>query len=139
MMLGRAFEMAFRAHAGQIDKSGAPYIAHVVRVAAGVDGETAQVVGLLHDVVEDCDTTLADLEAAFGAEVAAAVDAITKRAGEANAEYLIRVAANPLARMVKLSDIADNSHPARLALLDQPTQDRLREKYAKARAALSGD
>ena len=138
MMLGRAFEMAFRAHAGQTDKSGTPY-AHVVRVAAGVDGEMAQVVGLLHDVVEDCDTTLAEVEAAFGAEVATAVDAITKRAGEANAVYLIRVAANPLARRVKLSDIADNSHPVRLALLDQPTQDRLREKYAEAHAALSGD
>ena len=75
--IGRACELAFRAHAGQVDKSGAPYIAHVVRVAAKLADPEDVVVALLHDTVEDCDTTFEEIEAAFGPETATAVDAVT--------------------------------------------------------------
>ena len=134
--VGDAFELALAAHAGQTDKAGVPYIAHVVRVAAGVAGEEAQTVALLHDVVEDCDVTLAEIEARFGARIAASVDAITRRDGEAPDEYYSRVAADPLARTVKLSDLADNGNPARLALLGPDQRARLEKKYAHAREML---
>ena len=134
--LGQAFEMAFAAHAGQTDKSGQPYMAHVVRVASGVTGD-AQIVALLHDVVEDTPVSLEEVSAAFGADIAAAVDAITKRDGEPVDTYLDRVAANPLARAVKLSDLADNSNPARLAMLDADTQAHLTRKYDHAKARLA--
>ncbi|MBF9061037.1 HD domain-containing protein [Rhodobacterales bacterium HKCCSP123] len=135
-LIGRAFTVAFRAHAGQTDKSGAPYIGHVVRVAAGVVTVEEVVVALLHDVVEDTDVTLAALEQHFPVHILQAVGAITRRPSEAPAEYYARVAANPLARAVKAADIADNSSPARMSLLDDATRGRLSEKYAKARAAL---
>ena len=135
-MIGTAFELALTAHKGQEDKSGQAYIGHVVRVAAGVEGEAETVVALLHDVVEDTDVTLAEIDAEFGPDIATAVDVITRRAGEAPEAYYDRVRANPLARAVKLSDIADNTHPARLALLDEDTRARLTQKYAKARRAL---
>ncbi|MEM6664712.1 MAG: HD domain-containing protein [Pseudomonadota bacterium] len=137
MSIGAAFEMALRAHTGQTDKAGEPYIAHVVRVAARVEGENATIVALLHDVVEDCDVTLADVFAAFGQRIADAVDALTKRKGEPQESYLLRVSADPLARIVKLSDLADNTSPMRIALLDDATKTRLEKKYTAAIAALN--
>ena len=79
---------------------------------------------------------LSRVEAAFGPRIAAAVDAITMRKGEERAAYYARVAADPLARAVKLCDLADNESPARMARLDPETRARLEQKYAKARAAL---
>ena len=124
------------AHAGQTDKAGLAYIGHVARVAAGVRGEKPQTVALLHDVVEDCGVPLARIEAEFGDEIAGAVDAITRRDAETPGTYYARVRANPLALLVKLSDIADNTHPARTALLDDETRTRLEQKYARARDML---
>ncbi len=135
-MIGAAFELALAAHAGQTDKAGMPYIGHVARVAAGVETDTECVVALLHDVVEDCGVPLDKIADRFGADIAAAVDAITRRDGEAAEAYYARVRVNRLARSVKLADIADNAHPDRLRLLDDDTRARLTRKYAAAEAAL---
>ncbi len=136
-LVERARDIALEAHAGQTDKAGAPYITHPARVAARLAGDPpAEVVGWLHDVVEDTGVTLDDLAAEFPAGIVAAVDAITKRDGEDRDDYYRRVAANPLARKVKHADLDDNSSPDRLAMLDPETQDRLRAKYAHAREVL---
>lgn len=81
-LLLRAADCAARAHAGQTRKGGAvPYVNHVIEVARLVaeDGREAETVAaaLLHDVVEDTQTTLADLERAFGTDVAALVGHLT--------------------------------------------------------------
>ncbi len=135
-MIGAAFELALAAHQGQTDKAGMAYIGHVARVAAGVETDAERVVALLHDVVEDCDVPLSDIEAKFGPDIAAGVDAMTKRKGEALDAYYTRVRNNPLALRVKLSDIADNSSPDRMKLLDDATRLRLTKKYKDALAAL---
>ena len=78
-----AYETAARAHAGQTRKgrAGIPYINHPVEVARMVAAtgapEDVVIAAVLHDVVEDSDVTLAELERAFGPEVAALVDALT--------------------------------------------------------------
>ena len=78
----RAFEFARDAHAGQVRESGHPYITHplaVTETVAELQLDTATIVAaLLHDVAEDCDITIADLEARFGKEVASLVDGVTK-------------------------------------------------------------
>ena len=130
--IGRAFEIALKAHQGQTDKAGMAYIGHVARVAAGVAKDQEIIVALLHDVIEDCEVSLADLEEDFPPEIVAAVNAITKRDGEDPDDYYTRVKANSLATQVKLSDLGDNGHPARLALLDDETRARLMTKYAHA-------
>lgn len=128
-----AMAWARAAHEGQADKAGQPYIGHPARVAARVAGdEPAQAVAWLHDVVEDTAVTLSDLAGVFPPVVLVAVDAITRRAGESPDAYYARVAADPLARKVKLADLADNTDPERLARLDAPTRARLIEKYAHA-------
>lgn len=130
-----AVALATRAHAGQLDKSGKPYIGHPLRVMAGVAdaGEHTRMAAVLHDVVEDTAVTADDLRAAgVPPAVVDAVIALSKRPGEEQVDYLARVAANPIALVVKYADIADNSSPQRLAGLDQATRTRLRAKYAEA-------
>ncbi len=101
-------------HAGQTDRAGLPYLAHPQRVASRLETPEEQVVGWLHDTVEDTALTLGEIEARFGPETAAAVDAISRRGGEAWDDYLERVMANPMARRVKISDLIDNSNLSRL-------------------------
>lgn len=136
-----AKQIATKAHEGQVDKVGDPYIGHPARIAASlpeseVDG---RIVAWLHDVVEDTTVTLNDLEqAGFPSEIIVAVDAITHRDDESNDEYYARVRANPIALRVKLADIADNSNEERRARLDPETAERLRVKYKEAIQVLTG-
>ena len=126
-----AIALARAAHAGQTDKAGRPYIEHPLRVMRRVHGEYEQMAAALHDVLEDTPTTVADLRAAGCPEpVIAAVVALTKQPGERLAHAMARAAADPIACAVKRADIADNSAPERLALLDTATAERLRRKYA---------
>lgn len=128
-----AVALARRAHEGQVDKAGMPYIDHPLRVMAGVTGEREQMVAVLHDTVEDTWVTAEHLaEAGCPPEVIEAVLAISHRPGEPQADYLTRVAANPLALVVKHADIADNSSRARIDRLEPKTQERLKLKYANA-------
>ncbi|HET9834178.1 MAG TPA: hypothetical protein VFP91_20785 [Vicinamibacterales bacterium] len=137
--LDRALALAERAHAGQVDKAGAPYIEHVRRVVTAVapDGMLAQVVAALHDVVEDTALTMGDL-ANFGvpADALEAIDALTHRPGESYEDAVARAAAHPIARLVKLADNADNADEGRLSMLSPHLADRLRAKYASARRIL---
>lgn len=72
-----AMALATKAHEGQSDKAGLTYITHPQRVAERLDTPEAQVVGWLHDTVEDTSLSLSEIEAHFGPETAAAVDAIS--------------------------------------------------------------
>ena len=123
--------LAARMHEGQTDKAGLPYITHPERVAGRLEDPAAQVVGWLHDTVEDTSLTLAEIEARFGPETAAAVDAISRREGEAWSDYLDRVQANPVARQVKISDLIDNSNLGRLPAVTMKDVER-QAKYNKA-------
>jgi len=77
-----AYELAAEAHARQTRASGQDYVTHSIEVAtllAQLRLDTASIiVGLIHDVVEDTEISLADLEQRFGAEVATIVDGVTK-------------------------------------------------------------
>ena len=81
-MIEKAYNLANDAHKGVCRRSGEPYICHPLAVARlvldlGMDSESIAA-ALLHDVVEDTPTTLEDLTAAFGEEVALLVDGVTK-------------------------------------------------------------
>src|SRR5690606_15613140 len=77
-----AIDFASKAHEGQLRKSGEAYIIHPIEVAGilidwGMDAD-AVLAGLLHDTVEDTDTTLEEIEKLFGRDVAFLVDGVTK-------------------------------------------------------------
>ena len=133
--------LATHAHGAQKDKAGNPYIDHPRRVAERLEaaGASAQAVaaGWLHDVLEDTPTTAADLAAVgIPTEVIDAVIAVTKRPGEPTEDYAARIRASALGLQVKETDLADNCDPARMALLDENTRERLTSKYRRMRALL---
>ncbi|MBE6174473.1 MAG: bifunctional (p)ppGpp synthetase/guanosine-3',5'-bis(diphosphate) 3'-pyrophosphohydrolase [Rikenellaceae bacterium] len=87
----RAFFLAKEAHSGVRRRSGEPYLLHPIAVAQIVLDEIglgvkSVVAALLHDVVEDTDYTVEDIEHIFGAKVASMVDGLTKMSGVFNAD-----------------------------------------------------
>ena len=128
----KAYEIAKRAHLGQVDKAGEDYIKHPEKVASFVKTDEEKAVAYLHDVIEDTELTLEDLcEYGFSKEVIEAVDIITKKRGEDYQSYLNSVKKNKLARAVKLADLRHNSDLTRLIKVTEKDIKR-KEKYQKA-------
>lgn len=107
--LEEAIALAVKIHQGQVDKYGRPYILHPLRVMFRLDTEVEQIVGVLHDVVEDSELTLADLrDMGYSQTVIEALDGVTRREDETYAEFVERSFAHPLSRRVKVADLEDN-------------------------------
>lgn len=135
LMLSEAIQIAVSAHDGQLDKGGQPYILHAIRVMMAMTSNTDRIVAVLHDVVEDSrDWQLQDL-LAFGPDIVAALDALTRREGEGYDDYINRVSENPIATRVKLADLRDNLD---LSRIPEPTDADVARcvKYRQARAVL---
>ncbi|MCD9046797.1 hypothetical protein [Luteimonas sp. MHLX1A] len=136
-VLDAARDLAYRAHANQVDQASIAYVEHLERVASAVaDDLEAVVVAMLHDLEEDQPGYAHELEN-FPERIQTALDALTRRPGVSPDAYYARIRLDPLALRVKLADIADNADEARLSTLDEAIANRLRAKYAKARAALT--
>lgn len=115
--LEKAVEIAARAHAGVKDKRGEPYLLHPLRVMLGVEDGDAQMVGVLHDVIEDTHVTLDDIRSeGFSESVLHALGLVTHRKDSSYADYVIACKGNPIARQVKLSDLRDNMSLTRILL-----------------------
>lgn len=147
------------AHAFQLDKAGKPYAGHPRRVAGNVkshpdfealsQSEKSTVVSAawLHDVVEDSGTNgfpHIGLGFLFGKriepETLRVIELLTRpedTSPQVQDAYYQAISANPIAKMVKLADIADNLNQQRLDLLPKETQEKAREKYAHALDALA--
>lgn len=137
--LETALAVALKAHEGQVDKAGQAYITHVLRLMVQANTVDEKIVALLHDVVEDSDLGLADLQqAGFSDVIIEAVDCLTKRAGVEYMHYLEKIKTNPLARQVKLLDLQDNMSVLRLPTITEKDLQRL-EKYHKAYHYLVSD
>lgn len=135
-LTNEALKIAYKAHEGQLDKGGIPYIYHPYQVAQSMTDEYSTCVALLHDVAEDTSVTMQELEKVFPREVTEAVAAMTHGKDEPYTQYLLRVKANPIAKVVKLSDIRHNSDPARMPDADPAILERYRQKYETALAVL---
>lgn len=112
--VGKALSLAAEAHAGQVDKAGAPYLLHPVRVALHCNGPREQIVALLHDVIEDTAIALSDLWEMFDIDVIVALQSITRQQGEDYMDFIKRVGQNSLATAVKIRDLEDNMDVSRL-------------------------
>ena len=135
--------IAFVAHRGKHDRSGAPYIDHPGRIAERFDPVTEPVeaaASWLHDVIEDTPVTAQELfEAGVLPAVIHVVQLLTRTPDVTPDEYYAAIRRDPIARRVKLADIDDNTARWRLRRLDYDTQLRLVEKYRYARQALGTD
>ena len=130
-MLEKAIGIAIEAHRGQFDKAGKIYILHPMRVMLRGKNETEQIVGILHDTIEDTPVTIKMLrEEGFSEEILIALECITKQENEKYDHFISRILKNPLATQVKLYDIEDNMNRERIPY---PTpKDKARyKKYAK--------
>ena len=108
-LIRKAFAIAAKAHKDMRRKSGEPYIYHPLEVAhiavqeIGL-GATSVICALLHDVVEDTDYTLADIEAGFGEKIAKIIDGLTKIEGIFDQATLSIQAENFKKMLLTLSD-----------------------------------
>ena len=135
MKLERSINLAVMVHQGQVDKGGEPYILHPLRVMLSMKTLEGQIVGVLHDTIEDRPKfTLDSLVKTedVSDEIRDALDAITRGSQESYDDYITRVSENPLAREVKIADLRDNLHCNRVRNIPQ----RLSARYIKALARL---
>lgn len=131
-MTVKAMKIAYNAHHGQTDKSGAPYIFHPIHLAEQMPDEKSCAVALLHDVAEDTPVTLRDLEqAGFPCEVLEAVRLLTRDMSVDYMDYIHALKDNEIARRVKLADLRHNSDATRPAEAPEKMNPRLK-KYAAA-------
>jgi len=144
MKILEAYKLAATLHAGQLDKSGRPYIEHLSRVflrvceASGTN--IMRIAALLHDSIEDGKATPQELMAAGVPPMAVdLIDTLSRSERETYAEYIDRVAIDNWATGVKLADLADNMDPERVAAfaaIDPAKSARLMKRYEAAVAAL---
>ncbi len=132
----KALKLSFEAHKDKIDKSGMPYVFHPFHLAEQMDTEEKVIVALLHDVVEDTDYSLKDLEnMGFPESVIQALALLTHDKNVPYMDYVVRIKDDPIARAVKLADLKHNSDLSRLDFVDEKAVQRV-QKYEKAIALL---
>ena len=140
LLLSDAYALAANLHREQTDKSGNPYIQHVVSVAVAVRkyGLEYEIVGLLHDAIEDTDYTPEQAQCDFGKEISEAVMAMTRLEGEDYFKtYLPRLMDNKIAIRVKYADSTHNlSKNPQLAAVNPEKAKKLRLKYQRVLALL---
>ena len=142
-LTNKALVFAYNAHHGQLDYNGIPYIFHPLHLAEAMDDEISCCAALLHDVVEDTSVTMEELEREFPANVVEVVKLLTHNdsAESSNSDYfsyLLPIKAHPIAKKVKLADIAHNSDQSR-CVGSGLTEEQLtywKQKYQKALAIL---
>ncbi|MBC18575.1 GTP pyrophosphokinase [Pseudodesulfovibrio profundus] len=143
-LIQRAYVFSAQAHDGVVRRSGEPYISHPMNVAyllADMQLDEATVAaGLLHDTVEDTDTTVDEIEEMFGSDVADIVDGVTKisqmdfeskavQQAENIRKLILAMAEDIRVLMVKLADRLHNMRtlefmkPVKQRLIAQETQD----------------
>lgn len=134
----KAMKISFEAHKDQVDKCGIPYVYHPFHVAEQMKDEITTCVSLLHDVIEDTDTTIDDLRKdGFPEEVLEAVDMLTHKDNEPYFDYVNRIKDNPVAKAVKLADLEHNMDLSRFDNLGAKDFER-RRKYERAVMLLNG-
>lgn len=145
LLVDAARLVATAAHAGQVDKGGAPYIEHPAFVADRVrelgGDEVAVAAAWLHDVVEDTPVSLDALASVFHADVVDTVDGVTRRRGEEYGEFVARAILGGRSRLVKLADVEHNLDVSRLpgGGVDLSEADVARlVRYERARNVLAG-
>ena len=115
----KAMRLCYKAHAGQYDKGGVPYVFHPFHVDTPMTAEELR-------------------EEEYPETVIEAVLALTRHEDEPYLDYIDRLKTNPIAKKVKLADLAHNSDQTRVPNADSRIH-RMWEKYAKARKRLIRD
>lgn len=132
LLVYKALCIAQKAHEGQTDKAGMPYILHPIRVSERCYTDNEKIVALLHDTIEDANITPEYLlSEGFSKEIVDAVLSVTRNENESYEDFVERSKANKIGRWVKIHDLEDNMDITRLNELTDKDLMRLK-KYYKA-------
>ena len=153
-----AIAIARKAHRGQKDKLGSDYIDHPLRVLRNLrsnpnflklspaEREDAEIAAILHDVIEDSGKNGSErfnredlMTQGFSPRSIELVALLTRSKAIPDHDYYQAIANNPLAKLVKLADIADNRNVHRVAKLSPEDAARLNHKYTHALDVISVD
>jgi len=151
--LEKAIKIAVEAHTGQVDKGGNPYILHPLRVMLSLDLEEERIVGVLHDVVEDCKGWSWERlkEQGCSDKLIEALKSVSKTPDEEKQfkemddpnekmdhylQFIKRAKANKIGRHVKAADIRDNLDISRIDDITERDINRL-NRYKKALSILT--
>lgn len=123
----KAINIAFKAHEGQYDKGGYPYIMHPLHLAEEMTTENEVITALLHDVLEDSEISLDFIkEQGFSEDVTNALVSLTRRKDEEYSEYIKRIKnTGGIALSVKKADLQHNMTLGRLENLTEKDKERL--------------
>ncbi len=131
-MSKKALKLCFQAHQQQTDKSGIPYVFHPFHLAEEMTDEKTTVVALLHDIVEDTDYTIEDLQnMGFSDDVLEAISVMTHDKSVPYMQYIELIKKNEIAKTVKRADLMHNSDLSRLDTIDDKAIERVK-KYQEA-------
>ena len=153
MNLEKAIKIAVEAHTGQVDKGNNPYILHPLRVMLSLNSEEERIVGVLHDVVEDCEgwTWERLKDQGCSDEIIEALKSVSKTLEEEKQfkemddpddkmdhylRFIQRAKANKIGRNVKAADIRDNLDISRIDDITERDINRL-NRYKKALSILT--
>jgi (p)ppGpp synthase/HD superfamily hydrolase len=108
-LLEKAISIAVKAHKGQVDKAGYPYILHPLKVMSSVSGYVEKILAVLHDVVEDTDITFEELKKeGFSDDITDYLSILTRSDSTTYKDYIIAVSFYKETRTVKLADLKHN-------------------------------
>lgn len=127
-----AYEIAYKAHLGQVDKTGKEYINHPLTVASYCKTEDERIVALLHDVVEDTDVTIEYLSKYFDEHIIEALKLLTHTSDIAYMDYVAKIKGNNLAKNVKIADLTHNMDLSRFENPSKRDYERVENKYKPA-------
>lgn len=131
-LLEKALQIATEAHEGQVDKAGAAYIFHPIRVANRCSTDEERIVSLLHDTIEDTNITPEYLlSEGFPRNIVDAILSVTRKDDESYEDFIKRSRLNDIGRQVKLHDLEDNLDITRLHQITEKDIARL-NKYLSA-------
>ena len=108
-MLSKAIGIATNAFQGVKDANGNPYIDHAMRVMSKMDTEEEKIIAVLHDVVEDTEMTLHELqEEGFSRTVLDTIGMLTKKPDMKYYDYTAAIHSSELAPKIKIAETEDN-------------------------------
>lgn len=128
----KAVNIAFKAHEGQYDKGGYPYIMHPLHLAEDMTTEDEVITALLHDVLEDSEISLDFIKKqGFSEDVTNALVSLTRREYEEYSDYIKRIKnTGGIALNVKKADLRHNMTLERLENLTEKDKERLKKYKA---------
>lgn len=132
-LLGKAVLLATKAHEGQVDKGGKPYILHPLAVMCRVSSVEEKIVAVLHDVIEDTKITEEDLlNYGFPQVFVDGVVSVTRAEGQSYSELIQQAKENTIGRVVKIADIQENMDLSRIPNPQDADVERVEKRYKKS-------